>query len=100
MKQIITTIILLAVTGCNPVATKLNVISSQVRTDKIESSLQHVLLNAQYAARQGKYTTAYNFEPTDDITEIIKTLKGPGMRFGVSVDSNDIFKALILEWEK
>ena len=97
MKQIIITIIL-AVTGCNPVATKLNVISSQVRTDKIESSLQHILLNAQYAARQGKYTTAYRYNPDSDISDIVKFLKGKNMKFKVTVDSNEIFKTIILEW--
>jgi Tfp pilus assembly protein PilP len=98
MKQIITTIILLAVMGCNPTAKRLNVISSQVRTDKIESSLQHILLNAQYAARQGKYTTAYRYNPDSDISDIVKFLKGKNMQFKVLVDSNEIFKTIILEW--
>ena len=99
MKQIIITIIiLLAVTGCNPVATRLNVISSQVRTDKIESSLQAVLLNAQYAVKQGKYTTAYRYRPDSDITDIVKFLKGKDMQFKVTVDSNEMFKTIILEW--
>jgi hypothetical protein len=99
MKQIIITIIiLLAVTGCNPMATRLNVISSQVRTDKIESSLQHILLNAQYAARQGKFTTAYRYSSDSDISDIVKFLKGRDMQFKVTVDSNEIFKTIILEW--
>ena len=98
MKQTITTIILLAVMGCNPVATRLNVISSQVRTDKIESSLQHVLLNAQYAARQGKFTTAYRYSSDSDISDIVRFLKSRNTRFKVTVDSNEIFKAIILEW--
>lgn len=99
MKQIIITIIiLLAVTGCNPIARRLNVISSQVRTDRIEASLQAILLNAQCAANQGKYTTAYRYSPDSDITDIMKFLKGKDMRFKVSVDSNEIFKVIILEW--
>ena len=97
-RLIITIIILLAVTGCNPVATRLNVISSQVRTDKIESTLSNILLNAQYAARQGKYTTAYKYSPDSDISDIVKFLKGKDIRFKVSVDSNEIFKTIILEW--
>ena len=97
-RLIITTIIILAVTGCNPVATRLNVISSQVRTDNIESSLQHILLNAQYAALQGKYTTAYRYSPDSDITDIVKFLKGRDMQFKITVDSNEIFKTIILEW--
>ena len=97
-RLIITTIIILAVTGCNPVATRLNVISSQVRTDNIESSLQHILLNAQYAALQGKYTTAYRYSPDSDITDIVRFLKGKDMKFKVTVDSNEIFKTIILEW--
>lgn len=98
MKQIIITIILLAVMGCNPTAKRLNVISSQVRTDKIESSLQHILLNAQYAARQGKFTTAYRYSSDSDISDIVEFLKGKNMKFKVTVDSNEIFKAIILEW--
>jgi hypothetical protein len=99
MKQIIITIIiLLAMTGCNPTAKRLNIISSQVRTDNIESSLQAVLLNAQYAALQGKYTTAYRYSPDSDISDIVKFLKGRDMQFKVLVDSNEIFKAIILEW--
>ena len=98
MKQIITTIILLAVMGCNPTAKRLNIISSQVRTDEIESSLQHILLNAQYAARQGKYTTAYRYSSDSDISDIVRFLKSRNMRFKVTVDSNEIFKAIILEW--
>ena len=84
--------------GCNPIATRLNIISSQVRTDKIESSLQNILLNAQCAARQGKYTTAYRYSPDSDISDIVRFLKGKDMRFKVSVDSNEIFKTIILEW--
>jgi hypothetical protein len=98
MKQIITTIILLAVMGCNPTAKRLNIISSQVRTDKIESSLQHILLNAQYAARQGKFTTAYRYSSDSDISDIVKFLKSRDMQFKVTIDSNEIFKAIILEW--
>lgn len=98
MKQIIITIILLAVMGCNPTAKRLNVISSQVRTDKIESSLQHILLNAQYAARQGKFTTAYRYSSDSDISDIVEFLKGKNMKFKVTVDSNEIFKTIILEW--
>lgn len=98
MKQIIITIIILAVTGCNPVATRLNVISSQVRTDRIEASLQAILLNAQCAAGQGKYTTSYRYSPDTDISDIVKFLKSRDMRFKVIVDSNEIFKSIILEW--
>lgn len=99
-KTIITIIIALITIGCNSTAHRYNLIANEANRSKVKWTLPNILLNAQYASRQGKYTTAYNFEPTDDITEIIKTLKGPGMRFGVRVDSNEIFKAIIVEWKK
>jgi len=99
MKQIIITIIiLLAVTGCNPVATRLHVTASHSNRNEIESTLSNILLNAQYAARQGKYTTAYRYSSDSDISDIVKFLKGKNMQFKVTVDSNEIFKTIILEW--